>query len=95
MDTHIEIGNRLQAKRQELADVWASYPNLSTEQVEKGRQLNAELTDISKKYDEALSVFNANEANRKALQDWQTPANPTVHSNGKGKTAAEAKTLTD
>ena len=95
MDTHIEIGNRLQAKRQELADVWASYPNLSTEQVEKGRQLNAELPDISKKYDEALSVFNANEANRKALQDWQTPVNPMVHSNGKGKTAAEVKTLTD
>lgn len=84
MDTHIEIGNRLQAKRTEVKSIFEAHPdmNLSEEQVSQVRQLNAEMTELSKKYDAAMELVKLKEQNEAALKEWQTPANPMQHSNG-------------
>lgn len=75
-----EIRERLAAKRKELHEVFAKYPemNMPADVVDDIKARNAELTDLGKEHDTLRLVADAKDANEKALADDERVQRLTV-----------------
>lgn len=94
MSKLVEVRDKLAAKRRELAEIFAKYPELDmpAEVAQDIKARNSELTDLGKEYDDLRAVDAAREANAKALEDDRRPAArmPTPQGNGR---QPEAKSM--
>lgn len=80
-----ELGEKMEAKRKELGDIFAEHPDLHTMPEEKAVQikpLNDELSDLGARYDELKSLEDAKEQQKeheeKAKQAMNRPDQPSV-----------------
>jgi HK97 family phage major capsid protein len=90
-----QIGDELQAKRTQLNELFKGYPDIPADRVADIQALNAEISDISKKYDAAVELEQAKAANDTAIFDYKTPANPMQFSGGKSERPAPVKSWQD
>lgn len=92
-----EARDKLNAKRDELAAVFAKYPNMDMGQevVDDIRLRNEELTELGKDFEKYRALDEVFQANAKALRESKTPANglPTPQGNGNGGQQQPAKSL--
>jgi len=75
MSKLIEVRDKLAAKRKELGDIFAKYPNLdmSAEVADDIKQRNMELSDLAGQRDSLIEIEAARDANMKALDESQKP----------------------
>jgi len=91
-----EVREKLAAKRKELHDIFAKYPdmNMPAEVVEDIKARNAELTDVGKEHDALCAIVEAKELNEKALADDERVNRLSIGHRAETETRASGATVT-